>query len=501
MRGQGIKPNQVTYNSLINAAISRGDLRGAWQYVEDMEGQGVQVDAFTCSILMKGVKHSSKRDDVEKVLALIERARVSPDEVLVNSLLDACVRLRNGPLLTQVLTQFRATGVVPSLHAYATLIKAYGHARQLDQIWTLWQELTVERGITPNEEVLTSMADACASNGDLSGAVRVLCGAKRSIAQGSGHTIFCGLIRACLQRKELAHALELYEEMGKNDIDCSLTSFNMLIDALARSGDMSSVARLFRDMCQKNVAPDLVTYSTVIKGYCVKGELEPAMQLFTLMRKRGIKPDAILFNSILDGCAHKQMRTLTEQVLADMEEEGVNPSNFTLSILVKLYGRCGDLDEAFDVVEAYPKKYSFDINAQVYTCLMSACISNKQLPRALSVLQQMKMAGCVPDGKTYQTMLNGCLKNDDMDHAVNIVDDALGLQCTDGLGARALLDQEAINTLIFTIQRRGRMSDLGEPLVERLRKSGFAVHSPAKSGSSPVSRLHAARRGERLGGN
>jgi hypothetical protein len=89
---------------------------------------------------------------------------------------------------------------------------------------------------------------------------------------------------------------------------------------------------------------------------------------------------------------------------------------------------------------------------------------------------------------------------DDMDQAVKIVDDALGLDAADGRGARALLDQETIGTLIFTIQRRGRMSDLGEPLVERLRRAGFAVDFPAKSSSSPVSRLHAARRGERLGG-
>jgi len=500
MRSQGLKPNPVTYNSLINAGISRGDLRGAWQYVEDMEAQGVQVDAFTCSILMKGIKHSSKRDDVEKILALIERAKVVPDEVLVNSLLDACVRLRNGPLLTQVLRQFRATGVVPSLHAYATLIKAYGHARQLDQVWALWQELTVERGTTPNEEVLTCMADACAANGDLGGAVRVLRDVKQSGLHGSSsHQVFCGLIRACLQRKELIHAMELYEEMDKNDISCSLTSFNMLIDALARAGDMTRVARLFRDMCQKNVAPDLVTYSTVIKGYRVKGELEPAMQLFTLMRKRGIKPDGILFNSILDGCAHKQMRTLTEQVLADMEEEGVNPSNFTLSILVKLYGRCGDIEQAFDVVESYPKKYGFELNAQVYTCLMSACVSNKQLSKALQVLEQMKMASCSPDGKTYQTLLNGCLKLDELEHAVEIVDDALCLNSPDGLGARALLNQEAVDTLIFTIQRRGRMADLGEPLVGRLRRAGFAVDVTSKSSSSPLSRLHAARNGQRLG--
>merc|ERR1719305_2223431 len=89
---------------------------------------------------------------------------------------------------------------------------------------------------------------------------------------------------------------------------------------------------------------------------------------------------------------------------------------------------------------------------------------------------------------------------DDLEHAVKIVDDALGLEAADGIGARALLDQEAISTLIFTIQRRGRMSDLGEPLVERLQRAGFAMGFANKARSSPVSRLHAARRGEnRLG--
>merc|ERR1719161_2397026 len=480
-------PNQVTYNSVINAAISRGDLRGSWQYVEDMEAQGVQVDAFTCSILMKGIKHSSKRDDVEKILALVDRAKVVPDEVLVNSLLDACVRLRNGPLLTQVLQQFRATGVVPSLHAYATLIKAYGHAQQLDQVWALWRELTAERKTTPNEEVFACMADACVANGDLNGAVHVLRQMKQLAPDHPGNpAVFSGLLKACLQRKELQRAMELYEEMDRSESSCSLTTYNMLIDAFARAGNMDRVARLFRDMHQKNINPDIVTYSTVIKGYCVKGDLEPALQLFSLMRKRGIKPDAILFNSILDGCAHKQMRTLTEQVLADMEEEGVSPSNFTLSILVKLYGRCGDVEEAFDVVEAFPKKYGFELNIQVYTCLMSACISNKELSKAVQVLEQMKMAGCVPDGKTYQTILSGCLKLDDVDHAVKIVYDALDL---DSLSARQLLDQDTISTLIFTIQRRGRMADLGESLVDRLQRAGFAVDSLGKTSSSPVSRL------------
>merc|ERR1719261_2324543 len=139
---------------------------------------------------------------------------------------------------------------------------------------------------------------------------------------------------------------------------------------------MDSAASVFKDMELNAVTPDLISYSTLIKGHCARGCLEQGLQLLGLMQKRGISPDAVVFNSILDGCAHKQMRTLTEQVLKDMEAAGIAPSNFTVSILVKLYGRCSDLDTAFQVVETYPAKYTFNLNAQVYTCLMSACIAN-----------------------------------------------------------------------------------------------------------------------------
>merc|ERR1719163_1195129 len=161
--------------------------------------------------------------------------------------------------------------------------------------------------------------------------------------------------------------MELYEELKADSMTCTLVTYNTLIDACARVGEMTKAAAVFRDMCDRGTDPDLITYSTIIKGYCVQGDLEQAIQLFTLMRKRGIKPDAILFNSILDCCARKRMRTLTEQVLHDMEEAKVAPSNFTLSILIKLYGREGDVDRAFKVVEQYPAKYGFQANVTVYT--------------------------------------------------------------------------------------------------------------------------------------
>lgn len=106
--------------------------------------------------------------------------------------------------------------------------------------------------------------------------------------------------------------------------------------------------------------PDLTIHSTVTKGYCVHWYLEEAIELFSMRQKRGVTPGGILFNSILEDCARRQMRTLPERVLRDMEAAKVPSSTFTLSILVKLFGRLGDADKAFEVMETYPAKYGFE---------------------------------------------------------------------------------------------------------------------------------------------
>merc|ERR1719281_776560 len=108
--------------------------------------------------MMKGLKFSSAKEDVDKTLSLIERSRVCPDEVLVNTLLDACIRLRDVKRLTSALNTFRLSGVVPSEHAYGTLIRAYGQARCLPQAQSMWTD-RVERKVRPSEGTLSYMIE------------------------------------------------------------------------------------------------------------------------------------------------------------------------------------------------------------------------------------------------------------------------------------------------------------------------------------------------------
>merc|ERR1719456_2121445 len=243
------------------------------------------------------------------------------------------------------------------------------------------------------------------------------------------------------------------------------------------------------------VTPDLITYSTVIKGFCVQGDLEQAIQLFTLMRKRGIMPDAVLFNSILDGAARKQMTSLVEQVFNDMESSGVSPGNFTLSILVKMYGRNHDLETAFSYFETLPQRYGFEANSQVYTCLMAAFASCGRASQALELFEKIQN----PDGKAYTTIIAGSLKHGDVAGAVRLLARALA--------AGAQLSEELVDNVCFMAKRRN-LGSLLAPLAPRLAANGFAAHGAdagrARSGSpgggavspseSAGSRFHARRK-------
>merc|ERR1719159_477603 len=151
-------------------------------------------------------------------------------------------------------------------------------------------------------------------------------------------------------------------------------------------------------MKTRGLGPNLITYSTVLKGYCLRGDITSAFSVLDEMRRdTKFKPDEIMYNTLLDGCAQANYHEEGMRLLERMQAEGVRPSNFTLSILVKLASNARRLDQAFELVKEITLKYKFRPNAPVYGNLVQACISNKDLRRAMSVLTQMGRDRVMPD--------------------------------------------------------------------------------------------------------
>merc|ERR1719262_866607 len=109
---------------------------------------------------------------------------------------------------------------------------------------------------------------------------------------------------------------------------------------------------------------------------------------------------------------------LADLLLQDMEHRQVPPSNFTLGIIVKMWGRRRQLEKAMQAVETLPKKHGFVANAQVRTCLMCTCLNNNAVDKAIEVFHEMRGAGLATDAKAYAALISGCVRHGKIDEAV-----------------------------------------------------------------------------------
>lgn len=422
MASRGLPASRVTFHELLHARVIADDRTGMWKLVDEMQAAGLEVDAVTCSILVKSLRNGASASSMERVMKLVAEVGGLVDEVLLSSVVEACVRTRRLDILSEVMRRFESEGRGLKLAApgYGSLIKAYGQARDVPRMWELWNEMN-QSGVQSTPVTLGCMVDALVKNYCVEDAWGLVNEVYSDVdARSTVNTvIYSTILKGFSQARDVERVFAVYAEMAEREISCNVISYNTMIDACARCGAMSRVGDLLRDMTTGGVEPDLVTYSTLVKGYSLAGDVSRGFKVLEEMKNGGeLKPDEIMCNSLLDGCAREHRVDEALQLLEDMQANGVVPSNCTLSILVKLLGRSRRLDEAFKLVEGLSARHGFRPNVQVYTCLISACLHNRRLDRAMAAHDAMVgEAGCSPDEKAYSVLVRGCLENGALEKA------------------------------------------------------------------------------------
>jgi len=264
---------------------------------------------------------------------------------------------------------------------------------------------------------------------------------------------------------------------------------------------MERVPKILADMKTQHIRPNLITYSTMVKGHCQNGDLQTGFLIVEQMRKDAkLKPDEIMYNSLLDGCAQSGLAEDGLRLLGEMQAEGVQPSNFTLSILVKLMNRARRPDQAFSLVEEISKKYNFRPNVHVYTNLVHACVSNRQLARGMGVLEQMIKERIVPDSRTYAILVRGSISSGLFEQAVGLLNGALGLpDCLPFLRPSTAvcrnLDPVLVNEALAALVDRGHAQTLAVPLLANIRQGAPKIRIDAATQRKVMSPSFAADAG------
>lgn len=356
----------------------------------------------------------------------MERIDVCEDTTLFSTIVDACARLKDQRRLRRALEKFHRSGLRPNVHAYGTLIKAYGRCRDVERAWNLWYEMTETRRMEPTNYTYGCMLDTLVSNGRVEEGIGML---NNSLRNGrEANTVqYSILIKGCARKRQVDQALALYHDMQVRKIPCNEVTYNTLINACTSVGDLSRAKMIMQNMVDTpNCRPDVITYSTLIKGFCGRGQVDNAFALFDQMEQSNIQPDAIVFNTLLEGCAKCMEVDTAERVLEKMLQRNVSPSSFTLSILVKLYGRTGNLSKALQLADELPQRYGFEPDAYVYTALIAACLTSCNVDEALGFFRRMNAGDTrsAVSGRTFGTIIVGCIKSGRYFTAYDLVVDA-----------------------------------------------------------------------------
>merc|ERR1740117_2479372 len=492
---KGLSASHSSYHGLLNARVCANDHKGAWKLVEQMKAGGVLPNVITCSILLKCKANGP--NEVSSILEMVDATGQKMDDVLFATVVEACARTNCFDVLSKQTAKFAREGGSLALTAptYGSMIKAYGQMWDVKRVWELWGEMT-SNNVQPTAITLGCMIEALVSNRRTAEAWKL---AQQMLKEDSTRplvntVIYSTIIKGFAQMKEIGKVMTLYDEMRANGCQANTITYNTILNAFAQAGAMDRVPALLEDMKSASpaVEPDLVTYSTIVKGFCNSGCLDRSLELVKEMCASGkFVPDEVMYNSLLDGCAREQRPDDALKLFDEMKKSGVPPSNYTLSMLVKLMGRCRRLNQAFSLIEEITSEYNLKVNIQVYTCLITACFNNRQAFKAIALHEQIIKEGLQPDQMTYSVLVQGCLKAGLVDKAVQLAKCACGVGALQGKGVYPGIGERCLAELTSALGGAGSSAakalkaELGEYCVAPKGKGNGKGSSKGSGAASP----------------
>uniref|UniRef100_A0A6P7F786 Pentatricopeptide repeat-containing protein 1, mitochondrial n=1 Tax=Diabrotica virgifera virgifera TaxID=50390 RepID=A0A6P7F786_DIAVI len=190
-----------------------------------------------------------------------------------------------------------------------------------------------------------------------------------------------------------------------------------------------------RMLKEDRVKPESYIYNLLL-GACGRvGYTKKAFMLYNDMKKRGLKISPGSYTALFNACANSPW-PLTDglkratHLREIMIEKGYQPNDTNYNVMIKAFGRCGDLPMAFSLVDEMRSK-KIRIRDETINFLLQSCISDKEagFRHALLVWRKLVDKHIKPSIYTFNLLLR-CVRDCNMGD-VETTKDVIDTICKD----------------------------------------------------------------------
>ncbi|XP_024518665.1 pentatricopeptide repeat-containing protein At1g62670, mitochondrial [Selaginella moellendorffii] len=301
----GCVPDVVLLTALISGHLKEGRVDDASRLFERMLSGGQRwskPNLRTFNIMIHGLCKANKVGEADALVRRMEdECGVAPDEFTFNTIIDGHFKAGDSKGALSLFKEMARLGRCRCSVTLNTVVTGLCKAGEVDRAVTLVRDSASARQATVF--MYNVVIDKFAKLGRFEASKQLFQEMSRFGCHPDSVTFTILVSESCKQRRT-HEALELVEQMTKNK-GCSWTTlpFNMVLNALAKSGEMEAAGKVHRSMKVAGIECDLVTYNTLLDGYFGAGRARSGdgYRVFGELLHSGCAPDTLSFNALL-GC-------------------------------------------------------------------------------------------------------------------------------------------------------------------------------------------------------
>ncbi|KAI5679443.1 hypothetical protein M9H77_10393 [Catharanthus roseus] len=211
--------------------------------------------------------------------------------------------------------------------------------------------------------------------------------------------VFSITLKACAGLRDIILGLQVHGLLAKLGLESQVTVGSALVDFYVKCGDIDSANQAFERISE----PNDVSWSAMIHGYTQIGDFEKCFEVFKSLRREGVVLNEFIYTNIFQACSALADLNLGTQVHGDAVKRRLVSYLHGESAMITMYGKCGQLDSAFQVFESMIVP---DIVA--WTSIIAACAYHGYASEALSLFRRMRTSGVRPNEVTFIAILTAC---------------------------------------------------------------------------------------------